>query len=141
MVMAPAVTTAGSRPPGAEDLPVGEHPVLLKFDLSAVPDEAGVERALLSLTPHPAWRVGGHAVRLFARGVRSLDPDPATEVTLPAQARAPVRLDLTSVLRASKSGQRHMSGIALSTDGGDVVFQGLGAATEAERPHLEVVLR
>ncbi len=62
-------------------------------------------------------------------------------MTLPAGVRAPLRVDVTSIVQAWRSRISPDEGIALEVDGGDAVFAGVGAATLANRPRLEVVVR
>src|SRR5687767_13888306 len=70
MVVAPA-TDASERAPGVqpEQLRLGGRPVLVRFDLARVAGRGRVQRAVLSLAPHDAWRPGGGPVTLVARAV------------------------------------------------------------------------
>lgn len=133
---------------------VSSRPVFVRFDLSQLSSVAGVERAVLALSPHPAWRPVERPARLFARGVATpwstervaageapaTDDDVAT-ATLAAGVRAPLRVDVTSIVRAWAARTATPEGISLELDGGEAVFAGVGAASPSLRPRLEVVVR
>jgi hypothetical protein len=159
MVLAPVSDAAGPSTgyASSEHLPVGGRPVLLRFDLSGLDGRGTIERAMLLLSPHPAWRPNGLPVRIFARAIISpwsaysvaqdgppiLDSVPTAEIALPGDTRTPVRMDVTNALRAWQSGSVAFQGLALSSDDAtsSVVFAGLGTYDDASRPRLEVVLR
>lgn len=156
MVIASASEIAGAAPPGAfaERVPLGNRPVLIRFDLAAI-EGREVERATLSIVPHPGWHPAGRPLRLYARAVTGgwapeapegasaayLDPDPIADAVLPGRTRAPLRLDVTAALRAWQAGVAGFDGLALSTTGEGVVIQGPAALAPSDRPRLEVVLR
>jgi hypothetical protein len=133
-------------------LPVSSRRAFLRFEAGSF---AGwtVARAVLTLSPHPAWRPAAGASRLVVRDLRApwtarsvaegMPPDAgdgAVTVMLPAGVRGPVRVDVTSLFRDGLA-EASERGIALETDRGEAVFMG-GAAPELDgRPHLEVVLR
>jgi hypothetical protein len=154
MILAEALAAGGRAvAPLSEELSITAEPVYLRFDLSEVRSQS-VERAVLVLSPHLAWRPTGRPVSLVVRAVetrwdaRSLSDrgpvlalDRAARAVLPNRARTPVRLDVTNVVRAWQLGTAPAAGLSLSTDGALVAFAGLGAADRTDRPRLEVVLR
>lgn len=157
-VVAEAVVAASQGLPSADArgdaMRLSTRPVFVRFDLSQLAGIAGVERAVLSLSPHPAWRPGERSVRLFARGVATpwstervaAGEAPATgdepaSVTMAAGVRGPLRVDVTAIVRAWAARTASAEGISLELDGGEAVFAGVGAAGRALRPRLEVVVR
>lgn len=156
-VVSPVLRVAGgSVLPGTEpeQLRVGPRPVLLRFDLSELAGRS-VERAVISLVPHPSWRPLEQPVRLYLHtivgpwpggsadtvDVPALAPDPVAQVFLPGNVRAPVRLDVTTALRAWQAGTMPFEGFAVSSDGPVVVLTGPAAYAQGDRPRLEVVVR
>jgi hypothetical protein len=135
-----------------ERVPVGRRPVLLRFDVAALQGRT-IERAVLALSPHPSWRPGGRPVQLFAHAITgrwprggiesgaSLGADPVAEAVLPGRTRTPLRLDVTRALQAWQTGVAPFEGLALSSDGEEVVLVGTAATEPGDRPRLEVVLR
>lgn len=145
----------GSEAP-TDRIAVRRSPVFLYFDTQGLRPGATIERAVLSLSPHPSWRPHLARVALYAFGVEGaftasslgagLVPDlassPAGFADLPARARVPVRLEVTSIVRAWQSGLAPRGGLALrSNDDDPVVLQGADAGELASRPRLEVVVR
>lgn len=137
-----------------EDLAVRREPVFLHFDLSAIAGRGPVERAVLALAPHPSWRPGRENVLLLARALSGrwtpqsvantppvLSGDPVAQALLPAGMRAPVRLDITALVRAWQSGAWPADGLALTAEGGEPVFAGVGAIPASLRPRIEVELQ
>lgn len=133
---------------------VSSRPVFVRFDLAPLSGVSVVERAVLSLSPHPAWRPGARPSRLFVRGVVApwttagvaAGEAPATgeepsSATLPAGVRAPLRVDVTAIVRAWSARTASTEGLALELDGGEAIFAGVGAASHGARPRLEVVVR
>lgn len=157
-VVAQAVSSASVGSPAgnsrSDAMRVSSNPVFLRFDLSALGDATVIDRAVLALSPHPAWRASSRGSRLVARSIASAwtvarvasadaptTGETSTEVTLPAGVRGPLRVDVTSIVQAWRARTSPEEGLALEVDGGDAVFAGVGAATLADRPRLEVVVR
>jgi hypothetical protein len=138
-----------------EGLSVSPRPTFLRFDLASLTSGSNVERAVLALAPHPAWRPGTSRERILVRaalsgwsvqGVASGHPPavsaaPEGDVTLPSGVRAPVRIDVTALVRGWVRGSIPAEGLSLETTDGEAVFIGPGALARADRPRLEVVLR
>lgn len=128
-------------------------PVLLRFDAAALGDNPTVDRAALVLAPDPGaardrcvllrvraveepWSAVG-----YARGDRpSLLGGGVAEVTLPPY-RAPVRVDVTALVRALGPAGLAGRGLALTASEGGAAFRGSGTLAPEERPRLEVLLR
>ena len=155
-VLAPAVTAAfaGQAPGRGEALPVSSRRAYVRFDLSGLAAAAGVERAVLSLAPHPSWRTGDRAARIVVRGVGSpwtpagvaagegpAATDEVSVVRVPGGVRAPVRVDVTAIVRAWVARASSAEGVSIECDGAEAVFVGVGSAQVAARPRLEVVVR
>lgn len=155
-VIAEAVASASpgvsARESGGDAMRVSSRPVFVRFDLSSLAGVAGVERAVLSLTPHASWRTDDRVARLVVRGVASAwtvddvaagaSPamrDDVAFATLASGVRAPLRVDVTAIVRAW-SASNPSEGLALELEGPEVVFAGAGASL-ASRPRLEVVVR
>lgn len=123
--------------------------VWMRFDLSSLAGADGVERAVLSLSPHPSWHPAQGAPRLIVRpaaGVQqasavSADDAFAAEVTLPSGVRGPVRVDITAMVRQWLDGALPAGTVSVEHSHGTAVFMGSGALSMAARPRLEVVLR
>ncbi len=135
-------------------LPVGARRTFVRFDLAPLAQATSVERAVLSLAPHPAWRSSATPLHLTVRRVEGAwrvddvgaGREPAVaevlgEATLAAGVRSPVRVDVTEAVRAWLAGDASAQGLALEIDGGAAVFAGAGAATTGLRPRIEMVLR
>jgi len=127
--------------------------VLLRFDPTALGDAPAVDRAALVLVPSPVasrercvlLRVRAvderWSVPAIARGeLPALSSDGVAEVTLPPQ-RVPVRVDVTSLVRALGAAGLAQRGLALTATEGGASFQGSGTLAPEERPRLEVLLR
>jgi hypothetical protein len=152
VVVAPLTAVGGASSDGTEAVTVGARPVYLRFDLRDLP-EGTIERAVISLAPHPSWHPSGPS-RIVARGIASewtpagianaspaLQPDVAGEIVVPGRTRTPVRIDVTSALRGIADGSGSFDGIALVADGAPVAFAGLAIDSVVARPRLEVVVR
>jgi hypothetical protein len=145
----PGVSLAESR---GDAMRVSSRPVFVRFDLSSLAGVAGVERAVLSLTPHTSWQTDERTARLVVRGVASAwtvddvasgaSPALRDEVafaTLASGVRAPLRVDVTAIVR-TWTVSNPSEGLALELEGPEAVFAGAGASLWA-RPRLEVVVR
>lgn len=152
MVLAPMLDAVANRrsADGTESLAVSSDPVWMRFDLTGLVGAEGVERAVLSLAPHPRWRPSeAPTARLLVRaaaGVQgatavSVSEGVESEVTLPASARGPLRVDVTGLVRQWLAGTVPAGTLSLESTRGTAVFMGNGAMTRSERPRLEVVLR
>ena len=130
-----------------------EGPVFVRFEATALGDAPVIDRAALVLVPSPAARRDRGAQRRVragdepwtgsagARGERPRrGPEAASEVTQPPQ-RAPVRVDVTALVRALGPDGLRRRGLAVTATGGGVIFQGSGTLSPEERPRLEVLLR
>lgn len=154
MALAPLADAAGPGA-GSESLAVSPATVFLRFDVAPLAEAVQVERAVLALSPAAGWRPSGEAQRLTVRAILGawsttsvsagalppVDSAPAGVVTLPARARGPVRVDVTSLVRAWAGGSVPVEGLALETTGYGIVFLGAGTAVQADRARLEVVYR
>lgn len=155
-VLAPVVTAAiAGRARGRDEaLPVASRRAYLRFDLSGLASAAGVERAVLSLAPHPSWRTSERAVRIVVRGVGSpwtaaavaagespAATDDMAWVRVPDGVRAPVRVDVTAIVRSWVARTASAEGVSVECEGAEAVFVGGGSAQVAARPRLEVVVR
>ena len=157
VAQASEVGGAGSsgRAVDSETLPVGVRPVLVRFDLSPLVGRGVVDRAILSLAPHASWRPTGQATHLVVHTIvgawsavsgagaspAEFGPYPAADVTLPGRTRVPIRLDVTEAVRAWQYGTARFEGLAIASYGAPVVFAGMGAGSDVDRPRLEVMLR
>ncbi len=138
-----------------DSLAVGETPVYLRFDLRAVRMDATIDRAVLSLTPHPSWRPTSRVARISVWDVSSrwtaeslavastpdLGAAPVTQVTLSAVHALPLRLDVTTAVRAWRMRSAGTAALAMTVDGAAPVFAGGGVNDPSVRPVLEVVTR
>jgi hypothetical protein len=152
VVIAPLTAVGGASSDGTEAMTVSARPVYLRFDLGELP-EGTIERAVVSLAPHPSWHPRGPS-RIIARGIASewssagvanaspaMQSDLAGEVIVPGGTRTPVRIDVTPALRGFADGSTGFDGIALVADGAPVAFAGLAIDSVASRPRLEMVVR
>lgn len=145
----------GAEPP-TDRVSVRRGPTLLHFDFPSIDRQTVIEHATLSLMPHVAWRPRPSRVAVYAFGVLTpftvgalasghapeLASAPAGFVDLPANARVPVRVDVTGAVRAWLAGTGVSGGLALTANTDDpLVFQGPDASDARLRPRLEVVLR
>ncbi len=60
---------------------------------------------------------------------------------MPDGVRAPVRVDVTAIVRAWVARTAAAEGVSIESDGAEAVFVGVGSAQVASRPRLEVVVR
>jgi hypothetical protein len=128
-------------------------PVFVRFDAAALGAGEVIDRAALVLVPSAtarrercAWlRVRAvdepWSAAAIARGdLPSLRSDAAAEVALVPQ-RVPVRVDVTTLVRALGTEGLRRRGLAVIATEGGVVFLGSGTLSPEERPRLEVLLR
>ncbi len=136
-----------------EALALRRRPVFLRFDLRPLRARGtAIERATLLLAPHPDWQTSAGSVRVAVHALATipprasgdapdLAPDPAALATIPRDLRVPVRVDVTSALRAWWDGSLPPGGLAVSADVEGLVVHGASAVDRSSRPRLEVVVR
>lgn len=133
---------------GAGDLRVSARGLRVRFDLAAIPSDAVITRAVLSLHLDATGLDEG-SVTLRARALLapwrpgSRDDTPrsegSAEVSLPAGRRGPVRVDVTAILLEAARWGRRDGDLALSCERGELRVADAWAAVGA--PRLEVTAR
>lgn len=133
-----------------EELALRPRAVGVWFDLSAARARGTkVERATLLLSPHPRWRTIERSVHIAVHAGSAANANDAIEpmgdlvstATIPLAMRAPVRLDVTPLVRAWWDGALPSGLLAISADQEGMVVQSASTVDERLRPRLEVVVR